>query len=224
MAVSEALDILHERGFEHCPQQVERIDSCAVTLTYIPGAALKHPANSWASHRRVLLKVTDFVKKFSVASAAIGSQVRHSDWLVPPPVPDGDVFVHGDPHPTNIIFDKLRRPRAIVDFELATLGTHDWNLISLIFCWGPLEPLEVTTWRTVRLEDVAARIQAILSRWESPTSPAGLVDTLEQFVQWRLSWIDCLARHNNSAALKFSADPNLTERYEHVLRTFRAAL
>ena len=127
--------MLAARGFICCPRLVERIDSCSVTLTYLPGRALSSPVPRWAADARTLIRATRFVSAFSMTAAGMRASMAKSDWLTQPDSA-GDDLVHGDPHPTNLIFSPCRRPTGLIDFELATLGPGIWNLISLIFGWG----------------------------------------------------------------------------------------
>jgi aminoglycoside phosphotransferase (APT) family kinase protein len=137
---------------------------------------------------------------------------------------DGDALVHGDPHPTNIVVDFRRRPTALIDFELATVGSQDWNLISLIFCWAPLEPLQLTCWR--RFSDLSQdqRIAQILRLWSSPSSAAELLETGRTFIEWRKRWIARLAHFGNHGARRFLVSERFDERYAYAVNLLRCAL
>jgi hypothetical protein len=223
-AVEEALRVMARRGCTCCPQQIRRIDACSVILTYMPGRAMPDPLPNWATQPALLADVTAFLQHFSLVSAGIRHELHHSDWFAPP-MSDGDAFVHGDPHPTNIVLNRRRKPTAIIDFELSTLGSHDWNLISLIFSWAPLEPIDVTSWRRLAggLQP-AQRAAAILRQWESPSPAAELLDTGRAFVEWRKRWIRRLARAGNAGARKFLADPGFDGRYVYVVDSLRNVL
>ncbi|NJC12944.1 aminoglycoside phosphotransferase (APT) family kinase protein [Micromonospora profundi] len=224
LAVEEALGAMARRGFTGCPRQIRRIDSCSVILTYMPGFALPGTLPRWAAQPSLLTAVTRFMQRFSFASAGIRQEIRHADWLAPP-MSDGDAFVHGDPHPTNIVLNGRRDPTAIVDFELSTVGTHDWNLISLVFAWAPLEPIELTSWeRLGSALEPAERAGRILRQWGSSSSAAELLETGRAFVEWRKRWIRRLAHEGNPGARQFLADPLFDARYASVLRMLRAAL
>jgi len=214
--VGEALNALAQGGFKHCPREVKRLDSCSVVLAYMPGKALSNPVPRWAASKKTLLRVASLMRSFSLAAEGLGNKLIHSDWLIPP-ISDGDVLVHGDPHPTNIIFNVCRRPTAIIDFELATLGTHDWNLISLIFSWAPLEPLQLTCWREISPLPVSERITTILEHWPPRSSAEQFIETGRTFIKWRKTWIAKLARLGNPGATTFMNDPNFEYRYQHAL-------
>jgi hypothetical protein len=216
LAVSDALDVLVRRGFKRCPREIKRLDPCSVVLTYMPGRALPSIVPRWAASTRNLLRVASLMQDFSLAAQGIGKELRYSDWLIPP-MSDGDVLIHGDPHPTNIVFNTFRRPTAIIDFELASLGTHDWNLISLIFSWAPLEPLHLTCWREIPSLSAPERIATILEYWP-PVSPAEqFLETGRAFIKWRQKWITELARLGNPGATAFINDPNFEKRYQNAL-------
>jgi len=215
-AVDEALRVLASRGFRRCPQPVARIDACSVTLTYLPGKALGSPVPSWAASHGTLIRATRFVSEFSVAAQNMRSSIVHSDWLSPSS-PDSDDLVHGDPHPTNLIFNALRRPTGIIDFELATLGPGIWNLMSLIFTWVPLEPLSVTCWRHAAVRSPDERLRAILRHWHVRASAQELTDACHDFIRWRKGWIKALADMGNSGAKGFAADPDFDRRYTHAI-------
>jgi Phosphotransferase enzyme family len=214
--VSEALNALSEGSFKHCPREVKRLDSCSVVLTYMPGKALPNPVPRWAASTKTMLRVASLVRGFSLAAEGLGNKLTHSDWLIPP-MSDGDVLVHGDPHPTNIIFSVRRRPVAIIDFELATLGTHDWNLVSLIFSWAPLEPIHLTCWREISAFPVAERIRTILEYWPPESSAEHFIETAHAFIKWRQAWIAKLASLGNPGATTFINDPNFEKRYQYGL-------
>ena len=223
-AVEEALGIMARRGYAGSPRQLRRLSTTSVVLTYLPGRAVSDPPPRWATQPATLTAVTAFIRHFSLTGAGVRHHLKHSDWLVPPP-PDGDVLVHGDPHPTNIVFDRGRHPTGIIDFELATVGTHDWNLISLAFCWGPLEPVELTFWRRFAGDwNAVERTATILRLWNSPTSSRELLDIGRQFLDWRKRWITHLADSGNVGARAFLASPLFHERLAYALETLRCAL
>jgi Phosphotransferase enzyme family len=222
-AVGEALAALERRGFHHCPRELQRLDANSVMLTYMPGRALPSPVPPWAASIRLLLRVTRFIHRFSLAAQGIKNELTHSDWLVPS-MSDGDVLVHGDPHPTNLVFNRFRQPTAIIDFELATLGTHDWNLISLLFTWVPLEPLELTCWKHVPGLPVSERIATILEHWPSCGSVADLLETARTFIKWRQAWIAELARLGNPGATMFMHDRNFERRYQHAIYLLESSI
>jgi Phosphotransferase enzyme family len=216
LAVGEALNALSRRGFKHCPREIKRLDSCSVVLTYMPGKALPSLVPRWAASTKTLLRVASLIRGFSLAAQGLGNELTHSDWLIPP-MSDGNVLIHGDPHPTNIVFNVYRRPTAIIDFELASLGTHDWNLISLIFSWAPLEPVPLTCWREISSLHVGERITTILEHWP-PAGPAEqFLETGRTFIKWRQTWIAELARLGNPGATAFINDPNFERRYQYAL-------
>jgi hypothetical protein len=214
-AVSEALNVLACRGFDHSPRELARIDPRTVILTYMPGRALPAPVPQWAAAPATLLRVTHLFKRFSAAAEGVGHELTYSDWLIPP-MSDGAVLVHGDPHPTNIVFNRRKRPTAIIDFELATLGTHDWNLMSMLFSWAPLEPIHLTCWKLAPHLRIAERISTILQLWP-PSSLSELHATAHAFVNWRRAWIAELSRLGNHAAVAFMRDPTFDSRYEYAI-------
>lgn len=224
LAVEEALGVLARRGFTGSPRQVRRLNARSVVLTYLPGRTVSDPPPRWATQPATLAAVTDFVHHFSLIGAGVRCDLEHSDWLVPPSS-DGDVLVHGDPHPTNIVFDHRHRPTGIIDFELATVGTHDWNLISLAFCWGPLEPVKFTVWRSFAGGwDATGRVATILRLWNSPSPSRELLDVGREFLDWRKRWITQLAEAGNAGALAFVASPSFQERLAYAAETLRRAL
>ena len=166
--------------------------------------------------------ITKFIAHFSSAAQGFVQDIPHSDWLTGPM--RGSVFVHGDPHPTNIVFDSSRRPIGLIDFELATVGSDLSNLISLVFTWGPLEPPEVTCWRDIRGLDAKSRIDQILTTWPGHAGGCSLIETAEEFMEWRKSWIRSLAETGNPGAQRFASDPGFQRRYDYALKTFSEAV
>lgn len=220
-AVDEAMELLASRGFTCCPRLVARIDPCSVTLTYLPGRALGNPVPRWAATASTLIRATRFVSAFSVAATGLRYSMTKSDWLCQTDSA-GDDLVHGDPHPTNLIFSTFRRPTGLIDFELATFGPGIWNLISLIFGWAPLEPVNLTCWRYVPGLCPDQRIQTILQNWHSRVSRPELLAECHSFVRWRKSWIKALADLGNEGAQRFAADPEFDGRFSNAIRLMTA--
>jgi hypothetical protein len=203
LAVSECLTEMAGRGYRSCPVVIDHPDPCTAIMSYMPGSALTDPVADWASDIAILQRTTDFLRNFSAKSADIRSIIRNDDWLVAPPE-EGEAFVHGDPHPTNIVFDQNRNPTGIIDFELATVGPHDWNLASLLYTWVPLEHPSLTCWRNVVGLSRTERFAAVLRRWPPIGSPVDFVRTTKEFVEWRKGLFVVLADAGNAAALEFS--------------------
>lgn len=222
-AVSAALQELARRQYSRSPTVVTQPSPSTVLLTYIPGLALTDPVPTWAEEKAVLLQVTDLLRELSSMSAGMRQAVPYDDWLIPPES-EGDVFVHGDPHPTNIIFDEGRKPIGIVDFELATVGTHDWNLASLLFTWVPLEPTELTCWRQSVDLSPSGRISAIVSHWPPESTISDFLLTAKLYVDWRKKVFQALARTGNAAAKEFIANPRFLQRHAHAVELLIAAL
>lgn len=213
-AVSEALTVLRSRGFRGCPHELCRVDRCTVVLSFIPGRSLRELAPRWASTTRTLTRVTGFMKAFSLAGTNMRAALTNSDWLTEP-VHDEDVFFHGDPHPTNIVFDSFRRPKAIIDFELATLGSHDLNLLSLIFNWAPLEPQHMSWWWNIHALSVRERVRTMLDCWQPTSDSRELVELGMDFISWRQEWIENLGRLGNPGAQQLITDPSFPHRLAH---------
>ncbi|WUJ69943.1 phosphotransferase [Kribbella soli] len=215
---------MERRGFPGCPRQISRLDERSVVLSYMRGHAISDPPPPWATQKRTLRLVTRFLRSFSDASAGIRKEIEHADWLAPP-LSAGDYLVHGDPHPTNLIFNRLRQPTAIIDFELATVGSDDWNLISLMFCWGPLEPLEATFWKNLSARfEIDERLAAILEMWDSPSSSSELVEAGRDFLEWRQRWIRRLAGAGNPGARAFLGSANFDARFAFAEARLKHAL
>jgi aminoglycoside phosphotransferase (APT) family kinase protein len=163
------------------------------------------------------------MKSFSLAGSNIGPLLKSSDWLTVP-VHNDNVFFHGDPHPTNIVFDRFRHPKAIIDFELATLGSHDLNLVSLIFNWAPLEPQRLSCWRNIRNLSVRQRAAIMLERWQPESTSGELIDLSLEFIAWRRDWVAHLARLGNRGAQQLIDDPEFDDRYAHAITLLKRIL
>lgn len=210
-AVSEALLVIQQRGFTACPREVTRLSPHSVVMTYLPGSSLRCPIPRWATSIPTLVRVTRLVGAFSLAGTNIRSKLAYSDWLLPS-ASSGDVFVHGDPHPTNIVFNRRRHPTALIDFELATLGTHNWNLVSLLYAWVPLEPIASSCWSAFPTLSLGPRLDVVLRSWPMQTSRDVLISAATEFLHWRKGVINLLAEHGNPGAVRFVADPAEFER------------
>lgn len=212
-AVSQALDELQRRGFTGCPRELKRIDDNTVMLTYVTGYVPPDPIPTWVSRLDVLDQVTDFIASFSLAAEGIPTRLHDQDWLTSPM--NGNVFVHGDPHPTNVVFDEARQPTGLIDFELATVGSHLSNLISLVFTWAPLEPVRSTSWRLHGTLDPLVRVTRIVRRWPRIVESEQLAAALDEYIAWRKAWISELAIRGNAGALRFRNDPSFHDRYDY---------
>lgn len=212
LAVSECLHEMAARGYRESPVVIDHPDPCTAILSYMPGVALTDPVADWAGDISILQSTTDFLLDFSAKSAGIRSLVRNDDWLVVPPE-TGDAFVHGDPHPTNIVFDQNHKPAGIIDFELATVGPHDWNLASLLYTWVPLEHPSLTCWRNVASLSRTERFAAVLRRWPPKSSPVDFVNTARAYIEWRKKLFIVLADAGNAAAIEFSTSSTFHVRH-----------
>jgi hypothetical protein len=207
-AVSQSLAIVRDRGFRHSPYEVERIDANCVILSWGRGRSLPDPVPRWAATYKALARVTDFIAAATEAGHGIGFLIDKHDWFTPA-MPGVD-FIHGDPHPGNVTFDRLHRPVGLIDFELATIGSSLTALASVLFSWGPLEPIALTPWRG-RLDTgtLASRMQTVIRRWPGPIDRDDLLEATQVFLRWRTSWISSLAGLGNAAADSLANSPSL---------------
>lgn len=187
------------------------------------GIEVTDPVPSWSTGSEVLLDVTDFLRRLSSSSEGIRNTLTHDDWLTPPP-PDGSFFIHGDPHPTNVIFDDERRPTALVDFELATVGPEDWNIASLMYTWVPLEPVELTCWRNVQDFSPMQRLYAVLERWRPSMPVSTFIEHVTNFIHWRKQIFEALATVGNPAARSFVDAPTYEIRHTYAVKFLTEAL
>ncbi|MCU1622083.1 MAG: hypothetical protein JWL79_928 [Frankiales bacterium] len=208
-AVTEALLMLRQAGFAGAPLVLEQAAAGTVELTWIPGRVLPDPVPRWAARRSVLRSVIDLVAAATRSGTGVGSRLVSHDWLVPPMA--GDCFIHGDPHPGNVVFER-RQPVGLIDFEVATVGSDITALASLIFGWAPAEPLPITPWRgRVSDADAAARVREIARRWPTAHGPEPLVGAMGEFLDWRAGWLRLLSNAGNQnarAALLHANDPD----------------
>lgn len=205
-AVTGALRTLHVRGVRGCPTVLRRIDESTVILTFIRGEALPDPVPDWASSESLLQEVTIFARGWSNASREVQRDIAFTDWIAPTTIPGPD-FVHGDLHPSNIVFSSARRPVGLVDFELAHVGATDLNLASLLFSWTPLEPQAHTCWRQSGHLDFGRRFAMILKVWQYTEGRETLRQTIRAYITWRRNAFMALAAYGNQTARLYISSP-----------------
>lgn len=223
-AIEAATRTLAAKGFTGCPRLIRRIDPSSVILTYMPGIAIPDPTPGWAAGSDLLRRVTYFLRDFSRAGEnAVDKGVK--DWFTAPLDDNGSVLIHGDPHPTNVILGADREPTALIDFELATVGIHEDNLVSLMFAWAPLEPVELTTWRRLgKRIDPEQRIREMIQCWGPGILGAGLVTRVDNFLAWRKAWMIKLAAAGNKGAREFVEAPTFEHRFHFAAELARTVL
>lgn len=213
-AVSEALSELAARDVDSCPQVIAQPNPMTVILTFMTGIEIADPVPEWAASLNVLLEMADFMRSFSDMSHKVREVVTYDDWLIPPPAV-GSVFTHGDPHPTNIVFDEQKHPSALIDFELATVAPEDWNIASLLYTWAPLEPTPLTCWRNEANFDPTERFHAVLDRWQPRTTTMKFKENLDDYIAWRMRTFEELAGLGNQPARYFTNMPSYTARHQY---------
>lgn len=223
VAVEQALSVLKNHGFDHCPRPVARLSDREVILSFVDGLALPRRVPAWSAAPQVLRRVVRLVNSFSIAAEGVGRAVEAADWLGPV-MTAGDVIVHGDPHPTNVVFDEDRRPCGLIDFELATTGSHACNMVSVMFAWAPLEPQEMTCWRLLPALDAASRLRLVLEEWTPTISPVVAMSAAESYVAWRMTTLRGLASMGNPGAVRLVEGPAFESRHRHALQVLAATL
>jgi hypothetical protein len=198
--VGRSLAALSRSGFDRCPQVLHQPDDKTAILTYMPGHALPDPVPAWAAQPGVLHDVTLLCRQFSDAAQTVPSpHRRQEDWASELPS-SGGTFLHGDLHPSNIVFDEAGKPTAIIDFELATVGPWMWNLTSLLFSWTPFEPVDLTCWRSTPWISRVERCRQIITVWQFAENLSAIGDALLEFMEWRYLTFIRLARAGNEVA------------------------
>jgi serine/threonine protein kinase len=223
LAVEEALQELHRRDPVVFPGVVDRLSSNTVLLDYMPGIALPHDIPNWASSTSVLESAVAIGKHLSDVSFDIVRFIRDDDWLSKPIQP-GECLVHGDLHPSNIVFDTAGEPISIIDFELARVGPPSWNLASLLFSWCPLEPQELTSWWQCQGISPCERADCILATWRYADSRAQILDILRDYIHWRRATFMRLASLGNTVAQGYVESSQYSTREQHSLSMIESIL
>ena len=140
-AVHSLLAHLEARGFDGVPRARHTLrDSEA--LTYIEGSAATEPLEDWALRPEALHSVGTLLAEYHRNAAGFdGSRLQ---WQRPIPARwRGDVVMHNDTNPGNVIF-RDGRAVALIDFDLAAPGTAAFDLAVAACFWVPLrEPVDV---------------------------------------------------------------------------------
>lgn len=127
---------LERVGFDGAPRFLGVDDRGREVLSYIPGQAVIPPYPEWALTDEALVSVAHLLRGYHDAVTSFDAG-RHA-W--PRPVPAqfrGDIISHNDPNLDNIIFS-AGRAVALVDFDLASLGSAVWDVACAARLWAPL--------------------------------------------------------------------------------------
>ena len=135
-ATHALLEHLERVGFEGAPRFLGIDDRGREVLSFIPGEAAIAPYQDWALGDEALVSVAELLRRYHDAVASF-DPTGH-DW--PPSVPsafqDG-VISHNDPNLDNVIFAG-ERAVALIDFDLASPGSVEWDVACAARLWAPL--------------------------------------------------------------------------------------
>ncbi len=135
-AAHAVLEHLSRVGFDGAPRFLGIDERGREILTYIEGEAVLAPYPGWAMTDEALVSVARLLRRYHDAIAAFDPSPHTWPNAVPEPF-QGRLVTHNDPNLDNMIF-MGGRAVALIDFDLASLGSAVWDVACAARLWAPL--------------------------------------------------------------------------------------
>jgi hypothetical protein len=129
---------LADVGFPGAPRFLGVDERGREVLSYVPGNAITPPYPRWALTDQALLSVARLLRAYhdAVSTFDAASHV----WPPTPPAPfAGNLISHNDVNLDNVVF-RRGVAVALIDFDLASPGSRDWDVAGAARLWAPLRP------------------------------------------------------------------------------------
>ena len=136
-SIHALLGHLASKGFEGAPRHLGEDSAGREVLSYVDGVVPIQPAPSWAWHDSALVSVADLLRRYHLAVADFDPTPFR--WRTR--VPDRyrtSLVSHNDPNLDNVVF-RDGRAVALIDFDLASPGSVEWDLATAARLWVPLQ-------------------------------------------------------------------------------------
>jgi hypothetical protein len=129
---------LADVGFTGAPRVLGVDGRGREVLSYVPGTAVTPPYPAWALTDEALVSVAHLLRDYHRAVSTF-DPAGH-DWPPGPPAPlVGSLVTHNDVNLDNVVF-RDGRAAALIDFDLASPGSHVWDVAGAARLWAPLRP------------------------------------------------------------------------------------
>jgi Phosphotransferase enzyme family len=156
-SVHALLRHLEDRGFEGAPRHLGNDSDGREVLSYIEGAVPIRPTPPWALTDAALVSVVDLLRRYHEAVEDFDPTPFRWRTRVPDPYRRG-IVSHNDPNLDNVVF-RDGRAVALIDFDLASPGSVEWDLATAARCWVPLQDPQDT--RTEVADRARARLRLL---------------------------------------------------------------
>jgi Ser/Thr protein kinase RdoA (MazF antagonist) len=132
-ATRELLTVLHQAGLP-VPRVLGIDQAGRDVLDYLPGEVAHFPVPAQARSEEALVSVATTLRRFHDASVPLVG--RNLPWQLPA-LPGGEVVVHGDFAPYNLVFSGSTLV-GIIDLDYARPGPRTYDIASALYGLAPL--------------------------------------------------------------------------------------
>jgi hypothetical protein len=128
---------LESVGFDGAPRLLGIDEQGREVLSYIEGEAVIAPYPAWAMTEEAMVSVARLLRDYH--QATLGFRADLHVWSDPVPLRfrSDRVTTHNDPNLDNVVF-RDGRAVALIDFDLASPGSHAWDVACAARLWAPL--------------------------------------------------------------------------------------
>ena len=129
---------LADVGFTGAPRFLGIDERDREILSYVPGTAVTPPYPSWALTDEALISVAELLRDYHRAVSSFDPSAY--EWPQSPPARfAGELVSHNDLNLDNVVF-RDGRAVALIDFDLASVGSRVWDVACAARLWAPLRP------------------------------------------------------------------------------------
>ncbi len=151
-SVHTLLRHLEDTGFQGAPRHLGGDAAGREVLSYLEGDVPIQPVPSWAFTDSVLVSVAELMRRYHHAVEDFDATPFRWRTKVPDPYRRGLVS-HNDPNLDNVVF-RDGKAVALIDFDLASPGSVEWDLAAAARLWVPLrDPEDLPAEVVDRVED-----------------------------------------------------------------------
>ena len=137
VSVHALLRHLEAKGFDGAPRHLGEDAAGREVLSYVEGDVPIQPTPSWAYADSTLVSVADLLRRYHEAVADFDPTPFRWGTRVPDRY-RGALVSHNDPNVDNVVF-RDGRAVALIDFDLASPGSVEWDLAAAARLWVPLQ-------------------------------------------------------------------------------------
>jgi hypothetical protein len=177
-ATGALLRHLEASGFDGAPRFLGRDEEGREILSYVHGEAAIEPHPPWALTDEALVGVARLLRGFHDAVATFDPTPYVWPHAVPERFRSGTIS-HNDPNLDNVVFAD-GRPRALIDFDLASPGSAVWDVACAARLWAPLrDPVDAGHARSLE------RLRLFLDAYDLPAGDRGrVIDAMVEAHAW----------------------------------------